>query len=333
MFIFQPQVIEYNPNLVVLIDGDVVAYQAAYGKDKRPEHIVDGEIDYLIKRIQDDTEAGAKIIYLTGTNNFRNDVACLQQYKGNRYNPDGTRKRPQPKHLLYAKKYLISKYNAEWQDKQEADDALSIAQTMFNDAAKNGSKFRSIISTIDKDLMICPGLHHNIGSQELETVSCFGTLSLKEKKKQIVKDGVKQFKVTRKVTGTGLKFFYAQLLMGDSTDNIPGLPKATEFMVNTFGVRRGGCGAITAYKVLYDAKTVYELFSRVFRCYQSYWRDEPKPEHKKPVHWKTGKPISRDPVERLEEQGQLLWMRTKQNELWKCPEVLLKKFNEENKNE
>jgi len=63
-----------------------------------------------------------------------------------------------------------------------------------------------------------------------------------------------------KLKGTGLKFFYAQMLMGDTVDWIKGLPKILPEMKEIYpGLRAGGCGPTAAYKVLADAETSEEL--------------------------------------------------------------------------
>lgn len=302
----------YDKNIVVLIDGDVIAYQAAYGKESVSS--VQLDIKMQVERIQDDTNAMHRIIYLTGKENFRDAVAMLQQYKGNRYNPDGSRKKPQPVLLPEARAHLIDEFKAELQPYQEADDALTIAQTAFEHAYSSGGGIRSIISTIDKDLRICAGLHHNITSSLVDEVTRLGEI----------------FLLKGKCKGSGLKFFYAQLLMGDSTDNIPGLPNVTEEMVVSHGCRRGGCGDTGAFKILQNCTTEYELFSTVFKCYKSYWSMLETDKHKlEAANWRDGSVITADPLTRLIEQGQLLWMRTYNEEMWIPPSNLLIRFVEE----
>ena len=72
--------------------------------------------------------------------------------------------------------------------------------------------------------------------------------------------------------GTGLKFFYSQLITGDRVDNIPGLPKG---------------GPVLAFNTLDACHTEEELFREVSALYL-----ERVP----------------NPQEYLLEQGQLLWM-------------------------
>jgi 5'-3' exonuclease len=78
-----------------------------------------------------------------------------------------------------------------------------------------------------------------------------------------------------------IKNFYRQLLTGDRTDNIPGL---------------AGIGPKKAEKILQDCETEQELYKAVLKAYDGN-------------------------VEYLTEQGQLLWIRRKDNELWEPPKL------------
>lgn len=74
----------------------------------------------------------------------------------------------------------------------------------------------TIICSRDKDLRMCPfwhyGWEHGNQPEFFPTyVERLGEITLSEDKK--------------KIKGTGLKFFYSQLITGDTVDNIPGLPK------------------------------------------------------------------------------------------------------------
>lgn len=80
------------------------------------------------------------------------------------------------------------------------------------------------------------------------------------------------------------KSFCTQMLTGDRVDNIPGLE---------------GIGPKKAEKALADAKTVEELLAAVWKIYQ-------EKEHG---------------LEYLTEQGQLLWLRRYEGELWQPSNV------------
>ena len=285
------------PNRIGLIDADCVAYWAAAGCDEMLVQAAYKRCDDRMEAISDQIQTKELRLYLTGKHNFREEVAEQQRYKGNRYDKYGNRITKQPLHLQAVRKYLIDKHDAVLCDGQEADDALAIAQVKCNAS----SDWHSIISSIDKDLRIIPGLHHDMNSGYIEEIDTFGYLSVDKK---------------NKVRGAGLKFFCAQLLMGDSADWIPGLPKVTKFMKEKYdGVKRlGGCGPKAAYGVLDGAGDYAEALFRVLESYASYWDGEHFYEH-----WDTGERIYPDPVQALEEQGRLLWMRRKDGDRFQLP--------------
>jgi 5'-3' exonuclease len=285
------------PNRIGLIDADCVAYWGAAGCDEMTRDAAHQRVDNRMAMIIDQIQTDEIRCYLTGSNNFRERIATYQQYKGNRYDANGNRLRPQPKWLHSCRQYLVENYGAVLCDGQEADDALAIAQVKCN-ASRD---WHSIISSIDKDLRIVAGLHHDMNSGIIIETDALGGLEIDAK---------------GKLRGTGMAFFYAQLLMGDSADWIPGLPKVTPWMKETFEEvkRLGGCGPKAAYGVLHDAKSEEEMYGRVLACYESYWDGDHWYEH-----WQTGETIYPEPREMLIEQGRLLWMRHYEGELWDPP--------------
>ena len=115
--------------------------------------------------------------------NFRKEIATIRPYKGNRKDTW----RPTFEHEIRG--YLISRWNGQVTERQEADDAMGIQQS--------GAAFgESCIVTIDKDLDMIPGLHYNF----------------RRKEKYVVTSEVAQW------------VFWKQMLTGDSTDNIVGCP-------------------------------------------------------------------------------------------------------------
>jgi len=136
----------------------------------------------LLLRVKEATDADELRLFLTGSKNFRVDIATIKPYKGNR--PDS-----KPLHYQAIKDYLIGKWGAEVTTGYEADDALGIHQT--DDTC---------IASIDKDLNCIPGEHYNWNHDKLYHVD--------------------EIEATRN--------FYHQLLTGDSTDNIQGIPGVGE---------------------------------------------------------------------------------------------------------
>ena len=180
---------------VVGIDGDTLVYRCGFAAESGGEvqplahalQIVKQAIDGILEA----TEADDFIVYLSGTGNFREEVAVTHEYKGNRKD---ARK---PVHYDAIRTYLIEQYGAEVIDGQEADDALGIFLTKD---IKN-----HICCSIDKDLLMVPGLHYNWVKKEFTYID----------------------------KTTGLINFFKQLLTGDDIDNIKGLNKIGEKTADT----------------------------------------------------------------------------------------------------
>lgn len=132
----------------------------------------------------------------------------------------------------------------------------------------------TIICSRDKDLRQCPLLHYTweCGAQPEKSpylVEGFG---------ELVPHYDKKGKIDR-LYGTGDKWFLAQMLMGDSTDHIPGLP---------------GRGPVRVLGALLDIDKYEDGLSIVVNEYVDYYEDS----------WK----------EELEEQAALVWMIRERNE-------------------
>lgn len=184
-------------------------------------------------------------MYLSGKDNFRNQVATTRPYKGNR---DRTHR---PQHEKAIRDFIKSTWDTTEAVNEEADDLLGIAQTKYGPQD-------SIIISIDKDLDQIPGLKYNLMHD--------------------VRYNVDQKKADY--------LFHMQLLTGDATDNIPGLP---------------GIGPGKAAKALHGMETAEEQMEEVIRMYQ--------------IH--SGKD---DWLEYLREQGRLIYIRREVDEMWDVPE-------------
>lgn len=181
-------------------------------------------------------------IFLTGKDNFRDKIATLKVYKGNR---DPSHK---PKYYSEIKDYLIAHHGAEVVDGQEADDAQGIAQWANKDRS-------TVIVGIDKDMYMIPGWHYNW-----------------------VKDELKYVKLADANT-----FFFKQMLTGDTTDNIPGIPKV---------------GPKTAEKLIAPvAGNIIEMQRVVREKYKEYYGDKAQSAYN--------------------EMANLLWIRREEDQV--CP--------------
>lgn len=311
MIILPDQEVERFENRVVLIDADCVAYYGAAGCDTLPLPSAYRRVDLRIQQILDDCGTDNYECHLTGRSNFRDNVATLKRYKGDRYDKEGNRIKGQPSWLQECRKYLVDEYSAGVAFYQEADDTLS---TRATELKKQG--FDVYISSIDKDLMINYCWHHNMTSGDMKEVVPPGSLELTEK---------------GKLKGDGELFFYAQMLMGDTADCIQGLPKVTPWMKEAFGVHRlGGCGAKAAWCVLRDIELASTAEQVVWDCYRDYWSKNHYWSWDGLKHYDAGIDTARI---QFIEQGRLLWMRTKDGEMWTPKYIELKETNKDDKDD
>ena len=165
----------------VLIDGDIIGYRIGFSTEEESEKIVISRVATFVETmLWEDLDAETYQGYLTGSGNFRNESATTAPYKGNRT-------APKPKHLQLIRDYLVSAWDFQVSEGQEADDSIAIAHVENN--------YKSIIASIDKDFLQLRGNHWNFVKKEMTFVS----------------------------EEEAIKNFYRQVLTGDRVDNIIGL--------------------------------------------------------------------------------------------------------------
>ena len=136
-------------------------------------------------------------------------------------------------------------YDAQVSEGEEADDLIAIEATKVGPSA--------IICSVDKDFLQVPCHHYNLNKKTLVKMDEF----------------------------EGLRFFYTQIIMGDSADNV-------------FGIK--GVGPVKAGKMLADAKTERELYEI---CVAAYGGDTSK----------------------VTENARLLWLLREEGQVWSPPSV------------
>ena len=131
-----------------LIDADILNYRIGFATNGEPEDVairtMAGFLEDLL--LFDLPEVQTWELFLTGKNNFRNEVAVTAPYKG-------TRKSEKPTHYSLLREYLVLSWDAYVSDGIEADDMLAIRSTELGED--------SIIVTLDKDLDQVEGWHYN----------------------------------------------------------------------------------------------------------------------------------------------------------------------------
>ena len=222
-------------SIKLVFDADIVPYRFGFKhEDTGSWWEVQSDVDKWFEGIFDKFKTGEHVCYLTGDNNFRKDIAVSYEYKGNRT-------KEKPKWHPHIENYLIHCYNTEVSDGMEADDLVAIELTSNPSAIHIG---------IDKDLLQVRGWHyryatHNSPEVGLRWVDGIGYLELAGK---VTSKGL-----SKELKGTGLKWFYAQMLLGDKTDNIIGIDKM---------------GAVATYELLYPLNTEPLLFHAVYAEYK-----------------------------------------------------------------
>ena len=139
---------------------------------------------------------------------------------------------------------MVSNWEAEVSVEQEADDCLAIEATQLN--------YDCTIVSIDKDMLQVPCWHYNHVKDEMRKMTPY----------------------------EGIKFFYTQILTGDSADNIVGLR---------------GIGPKKADKILEGVDEEADLWDAVLKAYDG-------------------------DLDRVVENARLLWLRRYEGEIWQPPD-------------
>lgn len=300
----------------------------------------------------------ARIFLTDSSNNFRLDIAFSKPYKGQR--PVN-----KPPFFYELRAYLIDKHDAVLSKDDEADDLMSIS--MMDDfrricnelgEVELGSPEHRVFSKVycitkDKDAKITCGNHVDPDTGEHTWTDLLGELRPKWKVSnkptadyEYVPDGVfnrgskkgqqkyKRVKIGEsckpyidKLKGSGLKFFYSQLIVGDTADNYGGLK---------------GKGMSFAYELLNDCSSGKELFYAVLGAYRDVWgkgrfwyphykgTEEYRSKYfdihgKNPDDWDywKGRGTMLTAYQLMLEQGRLAWMKHSPTDIWRskdyCP--------------
>lgn len=258
--------------MTVGIDGDVLRYElGAVAMEKEevfgitverpwPSSDVYELVDQRIQSIIERSGESEFEIYVTGPGNFRFDIATIRPYKGNR---SAVQK---PYHWGTVSDRLLLHWGARVVEGIEADDALALAAT---EATRAGLRY--VIASRDKDLRQVPCLHYSWACGESQPEKpVYGVEGLGEIELVTVQHPKSK---SHKVVGNGIRFFYSQMLTGDTVDNIQGCPRV---------------GPVEAVKLLQNLETEQEMFLTVAWQYRLKYGDG----------WKAA----------LEENARLLWL-------------------------
>jgi hypothetical protein len=237
---------------IAIMDGDVYAYRACRPRNQKysregfvmiGEHKPDnarefsaeeneryieeswGNFQELVIATMETTGATSFLMAVKSPQNYRDlifppDFTAKTGYKGNRGLKEGT---VSNNFVRTMRQRAIASNMAIEAVGREADDMIRIWAT---EAEAAGHKY--VICSIDKDLKCIPGKHFIIDKKLLITVT----------------------------PEYATRFYFTQLLSGDPTDNIPGLP---------------GIGPKKAEKLLDQYDTEQEFQAVVIEAYKAYY--------------------------------------------------------------
>ena len=130
-----------------LIDGDILVYRIGFAAEGETKGVAISRMAEFVEELVMIQDVGDYQGYLTGSNNYRKEIAKEAPYKGNRV-------AAKPEHYDLLREYLTLSWGFEMVDGQEADDAIGIE-------AYKSEEDSYLITTIDKDLDMIRGWHYN----------------------------------------------------------------------------------------------------------------------------------------------------------------------------
>lgn len=323
-----PKIVEGR---VAHIDADFCSYQVSAEskaeldpEDDTPRKTLDDMKHNAVEAIEFIRKmAGAEkaVLHTTHTSSKggRAEAAILKPYQANRAG------REKPEHLDTIREFLgqgfptftdMQHIEGKMHTDQEADDGM--AQAQYRDPEN------AVVCSKDKDLNMVPGYKLDMDTLKVFHVGDpFGKLWIDTSKK------------TKKVSGYGTKYFWYQMLAGDSADNISGLPecpgtvwqkaagtkayydlvaqveackdqdKRQKLLEKMYKLeaKTKKCGPMLAYAILEHVYDDLEAYGTVKACYELL-ESEHGYEYK---HWETGEPRTATQV--MFSEMLLLWMR------------------------
>lgn len=272
----QQEMVPLTPGLQLHVDGDYLAYYAS-GNDDTDAGQARINAMNIIDTFRARVGADEVIVHNTAPGSHKGErylIATVKPYQGQR---SGGRK---PKNHGYLQDLLIGYEGPAFRSKtwatREADDGMGACSHF----ALGRAPGYGAIATADKDMRMLPGVH--INWKTLQTTRVLpGDYSV------IGEDG-KQY---------GLKWFWLQMLQGDTADNCPGLEYAFINIIPSGPERMTKVGEKTAEKILAGIGSSNEAGELVLDLYVRAYRGR-------------GAEFGYD---RFCEQAALMWMRTDNN--------------------
>lgn len=256
---------------ILLVDGDGLAYYCA-GKDDSDAGLARAALRDKVSSAARIVGAERIIVLLTASGSHKGHryaIARVKPYQGQRANSR------RPTNWRALRDYMESPefpFEVESTQLAEADDLFGMYAYKQPDSV--------VIYTQDKDMRMLPGMHLDWVSHRAYTVPYSFTPDLDYRRYGVeAKDCVfneKQY---------GPKWFWLQMMQGDTADNILGLPK---YLARD---KLKPVGEVTAYKLLFEGARITKgpIANEVAFYYKGYYGDR----------W----------LVEMMEQACLLWMR------------------------
>ena len=194
----------------------------------------------MVKQIETAVEAEESRFYISGQNNFRDNLELPTKYKSSR--TDLIR----PVLLKDVRKFALNKFNPEECHLDEADDRIIYRAYEIQQLG-----YTPIVATIDKDARAYSGIYlYNQDNPDagINLIPRLGSLYVNEK---------------NAVKGDGFLWYCHQMLVGDSTDSY----KPTELAKIKFGEK-------SSFKALEACKTEKEALETVLDHYRRWYPSE-----------------------------------------------------------
>ncbi|UUR56203.1 putative 5'-3' exonuclease [Xanthomonas phage pXoo2106] len=245
---------QHNPRVIAHVDGDYMAYFAA-GSENCSAGDARRNVLSRCAQLKHISGAGKIVMHLTHAASTKGDrflAATTQPYQGQR---QAGRK---PNNWAFLREWMETYEGDAFTPKiwltREADDGIAYV----NEGAALHHNILHVVHSADKDMRMFCGVHVDWDG--------YGITEVPLGAYDIVGENGLQY---------GHKWFWMQMLHGDSADNIPGLPKV---------------GKVTAEQLLLDTKDNLEAVKLVSGKYSEV--------------------LGADWRKTFAEQAVLLWMRT-----------------------
>jgi DNA polymerase-1 len=204
---------------LAIIDGDVLLYMSIWNMETKEE--AREKFDEIFTNVYETIFATDYAMAFGGPSNFR--VSLYPEYKANRKKSKSTR----PDWFLDLKSDIVEDYEgACLSDNCEADDLVRIWATECKALEKD-----CVVISVDKDLDCIAGRHLNPRTQQTYSID----------------------------PNWADNFYWKQILMGDSVDNIPGIP---------------GIGTKKADIILEGSNTRIDRMRTVCQAYHNHYGEE-----------------------------------------------------------